>query len=128
MRKKRGRPAGVKQKLACTQTCKRTYLLDLPESLITSILRCLPTESKCQAERVCSAFREVLSNPAPGSFVWDRVNLEDAVFQKLPVDALRRQVSSMLSCFDLTEPCHLSRALEYHVAHALMLSHLGHAH
>ena len=90
MKRKPAQPAGVKQKLACTQTRERTRLLDLPESLITSILRCLPTESKCQAERVCSAFREVLSNPAPGSFVWDRVSLEDSVFQKPPVHELNR--------------------------------------
>ena len=81
----------MKQKLACTDKCARTRLLDLPESLIISILRCLPTDSKCQAERVCRTFRKMLSNPAPGSFVWDRVSLEDSTFQKLPVHALNRQ-------------------------------------
>ncbi len=55
-------------------------LLDLPETLIIKILRCLPTKSKCQAERVCKTFREVLSDPTPGSFVWDVLRLDDPVF------------------------------------------------
>ncbi len=105
MKRKCARPAGVKQKLACTQERKRTRLLDLPESLIVSILRCLPTESKRQAELVCRDFREVLSNPAPGSLVWDRVSLEDSMFQHAPVYALNRQVFSILSRFGLAGYC-----------------------
>ena len=76
-------------------------LLDLPESLITSILRCLTTKSKCQAERVCRTFREVLSNPAPGSFVWDVLSLDDPVFHHMSLYDLNRRVLCASSNFDV---------------------------
>ena len=70
---------------------KQIGLLDLPEALIVSILRHLPTKSKCQAEAVCKTFRRLLSDPAPGSSVWDHLSLEDSLFQKPALHALNRQ-------------------------------------
>ncbi len=83
----------VTQKVACTSEHRRTSLLDLPESLITKVLRCLDTKSKCQAELVCSSFRSILSRPSPGDFVWDIVDLRDSAFQSMPLDALNRQAA-----------------------------------
>ena len=83
--------------MACTDKRRCVSLLDLPENLIISILRCLPTRSKCQAETVCKTFREVLSNHTRGSFVWDVLALDNLVFQDLSVHGLNRQVFSILS-------------------------------
>ena len=81
--------------MACTDKRRCVSLLDLPESLITGILRCLPTRSKCQAETVCRTFREVLSNPITGGFVWEVLDLDGSLFQKLSVHGLNRQVLSI---------------------------------
>ena len=70
-------------------------LLDLPESLLIHICRYLPTESKCRAELVCKTLREVLSNPAPGTFVWDVIRLDDTVFSKAPLSLLNRRASRL---------------------------------
>ena len=83
--------------MSCIDKPKCIGLLDLPEALIVSILRSLPTQSKCRAESVCKIFRQLLSDPAPGSFVWDRVSLEDKMFQKPSVQALKRQALALLS-------------------------------
>ncbi len=66
-------------------------LLDLPDSLISSIVRQIPTKEKCQAESVCRTFRRILGNPSPGDFVWQTVSLEDPIFQRISVDVLNRQ-------------------------------------
>ena len=75
---------------ACTDKRRCTSLLDLPESIVISILRVLPVKSKCQAEVVCKTFREVLSNPAPPGFVWDEFHLDASDFQAMSVHALNR--------------------------------------
>ena len=51
--------------------------------------------SKCQAELVCRTFRELLSNPTPGGFVWDVLDLADDVFQAIPLPELNRQALSL---------------------------------
>ena len=81
------------QKEACTDEHRCSSLLDLPESLISSILRQLPTKDKCRAERVCRIFREILGNPSPGDFVWHTLSLDDLVFRRVPLDMLARQDS-----------------------------------
>ena len=86
-----GRPIVVMQKVARSLEHRCISLLDLPESLLISIFRCMPTETKCRAELVCKTFRDVLSNPAPGTFVWDVISLDDAVFSKAPLSQLNRQ-------------------------------------
>ncbi len=78
------------QKKACTHEHGRVSLLDLPENLISSILRYLPTKGRCQAELVCRTFREVLGNPTPGGFVWHIVCLDDPVFQRITLNELNR--------------------------------------
>ncbi len=83
-------PDDVTHKIACTEEQKSTCLLDLPEELISSILRRLSTRGKCQAQVVCRTFREVLSNPTPGNFVWGVIDLRDSVFVKVPLDVLNR--------------------------------------
>ena len=103
---------------ACTEEPRCIGLLDLPEALIVSILRHLPTQSKCQAELVCKCFRQLLSDPAPGYFVWDHVSLEDEIFQKPSVQELNRQAFTLLPCFDLGEQPQQDTS-DYLVAHAL---------
>lgn len=83
-------PAGVKQKLARTDERRCISLLDLPENLIIDILRYLPTKSKCQAELVCRAFREILSNPNPADYVWDVLDVNTSVLQHIPLPALHK--------------------------------------
>ena len=99
------------QKKACTLEHGRISLLNLPENLISSIFRYLPTKEKCQAELVCKTFREVLGNPTPGAFVWYTVSLDDPVFQRISLNELSRQASSDFS-FRYLRPqvafCHLS--------------------
>ena len=93
--------ASVMQKIDRTDKRRCMNLLDLPENLIISILRCLPTKSKCQAEAVCRTFREVLSNPTPGSFVWDDLSLDDMIFHSIPLCELNRRVLCSASRSDL---------------------------
>ena len=61
-------------------------LIDLPENVIVSILRCLPTASKCKAQLVCKRFKDILCQPSPG--VWDGVDLDVCVFEKVTLPAL----------------------------------------
>ncbi len=42
----------------------RIDLMDLPEDLLTSILKHLPFKRKCQAQAVCQAFKEILWKPS----------------------------------------------------------------
>ncbi len=65
-------------------------LLDLPESLLVHILRCLPTKEKCQAKLVCKAVKELLSNPALGNFVWDVIRLDDPVFSDVLLSVMNK--------------------------------------
>ncbi len=78
-------------------------LLDLPDSLISSVLRQLPTKEKWQAERVCKLFGGILGNPSPGDFVWDTVSLGDLVFQRVPLNVLTRQGLSVSSCSSMRQ-------------------------
>ena len=66
-------------------------LLDLPENLIISILRYLPVETKCRAELVCRTFRELLSNPTQGEFVWGTLALHGQPFDNVDLSVLNRQ-------------------------------------
>ena len=77
-------PDDVMRKIVRTDERRCTSLHDLPNILITSVLRCLSTREKCQAQVVCRTFRDVLSNPAPRKFVWDVIDLRDSVFLKVP--------------------------------------------
>ena len=43
---------------------------------------------------MCKTFREILSNPTPGDFVWDIITLDDPVFRQAPLQAVSRQASS----------------------------------
>ena len=70
---------------------KCTSLLDLPENLITNILRYLPVQTKCLAELVCKTFRELLSNPTQGDFVWDTLQLHGQLFDNVDLSVLNRQ-------------------------------------
>ena len=62
--------------------------MDLPEGLLTTILKQLPLQSKIHAQAVCRMFRDVLCNPAQGSSVWDSIHLEDPVFEAASPTAL----------------------------------------
>ncbi len=88
------RPADAKHMRACTHEQRCISLLDLPKEMISSVLRHLPTKSKCQAELVCRTFREVLSNPTPRDFVWNILDLNDSIFQRVPLNVLNRQACS----------------------------------
>ena len=63
-------------------------LMDLPEGLLTSILKYLPLQSKIQAQTVCKTFRDILDNPSQGSSVWESVRLDDPVFRAASPAAL----------------------------------------
>ncbi len=76
--------------VARTHKHRPVSLLDLPESLLIHTLRHLPTETKCRAELVCKAFRDVLSNPTPRDFVWDVLCLDDPVFSNVPLSVLNK--------------------------------------
>ena len=79
------------QKILRTDGHRHMSLVDLPDNLITNVLRCLSTREKCQAELVCRTFREILSHPTPGEFVWDILSLDDPPFQEAPLPGLSRQ-------------------------------------
>ena len=81
------------QKISCTDGHRRISLVELPDNLITNALRYLSTRERCEAELVCKTFREILSNPTPGDFVWDVLSLDDPVFQKAYLPDLSRQAS-----------------------------------
>ena len=81
-------PVTLLMMMADTHEHRPVSLLDLPESLLVHILRYLPTQTKCLAELVCKALRDVLSNPTPGSFVWGDIRLDDPVFSNVPLPVL----------------------------------------
>ena len=80
--------------------CWNIDLLDLPEGLLSSILKHLSIKSKCQSQLVCRTFRDVLHNPCPGSFVWDTVQLEDPVFEAASSTAMIWQVRCIMQIQD----------------------------
>ena len=49
--------------------------------------------AKMQAELVCTTFRNVLSDPDPGTYVWDALHLNE--LQGIPVSALHRWLLSL---------------------------------
>ena len=63
-------------------------LMDLPEGLLTSILRYLPLQHKIQAQVVCKTFRDILCNPSHDSSVWGSIRLEDIVLKAASPTAL----------------------------------------
>ncbi len=70
----------------------KTCLTDLPEDLLTSILKQLPLKTKCQAQAVCRMFRDTLSKPYKGSFVWESIQLDDPLLEAASPSELARQV------------------------------------
>ena len=62
--------------------------MELPESLLTSILRHLPLQSKIHSQATCRTFRNILHNPSRGSSVWESVRLDDSVFEEASPTAL----------------------------------------
>ena len=84
----------MSQRISRTDGHRHRSLVDLPDILITKVLQYLSTRDKCQAEAVCKTFREILSHPTPGDFVWDVLSLDDPVFQEAYLPALSRQASS----------------------------------
>lgn len=55
-------------------------LLDLPEGVLTSILKLLPVYEKCESQLVCRKFRDIVNSPSKGAYVWDTIHLENPVF------------------------------------------------
>lgn len=101
------------EKMACTDRRRCTGLLDLPENLITSILQRLPAKSKCQAEVVCKSLREVLGNPAPGTFVRGCLDLEDPFFERAPLQELNRHAFSIPLDWSKASCSHVHQIIVY---------------
>ncbi len=77
-------------------------LLDLPEVLLTGILKHLPLKSKIQSEAVCRGFRKVLRKPSQGSFLWDAIELNDLVFKDTDPSGLAWQAHAPSATYCLS--------------------------
>ena len=73
---------------ACQSDSGSVCLMDLPEALLTNILRQLPLQDKCQAQAVCRVFRNILCSPFPGSFTWETISLDHPTFDAASPAAL----------------------------------------
>ena len=75
-------------KEACQSDPLSACLMDLPEGLLTTILKYLPLQGKIQAQAVCKPFRDILCSPSQGPGVWVGIRLEDPVFEAASPTAL----------------------------------------
>ena len=86
--------------------------MDLPEELLTSILKQLPLKAKCQAQAVCQTFRDILSKPYKGSLLWESIQIDDPILQAASPYALARQVLPLVQ----TATSNVTRVLQSKVA------------